>query len=212
MPRRRKLCETKQRDLCALISVGCPLAMAARHVGCSIFTVRREARRDPSFQDRLRCSQLNTELSPVVTLRDAARNNWRAAAWLLERTQPEEYARRAPTALGRHELSELVDRIGEVIRDEIRDRRQAARLRRRVQIEVQVVLRKLQSLSAAEKSEPLALLESSHGEQASQSDSPRSASKIEAQREQYVAKLPPELPRRADILARNSPPVSSASA
>jgi hypothetical protein len=199
MPRPRKLCEIKQRDLCALISAGCPLAAAARHVGCSIFTIRREARRNPHFQQQLRCSQLNTELSPIVKLRDAAQVDWRAAAWLLERTQPQEYGRRTSAALGRHELAELVDRIGEVIRDEIRDRRLASRLRRRVGIEVQGVLRKSQSFSAAEKSEPLALVESDDDLPTPESDSDAVTNNMEAKLEQNEAKLEPYLIRACDV-------------
>lgn len=194
MPRPRKLCEIKQRDLCALISVGCPLSVAARHVGCSIFTIRREARRNPTFQEQLRGSQLATEMTPIATLREAATSDWRAAAWLLERTQPQDFGRRGPNTLGRHELIELVDRLGDIVRDEIRDRRQSARLRQRIRVEVQVVLRKLQTLSIAEKSSPLAIVEGLHEEQLPEHQAPDNeidrvaASNMEAECEQNEAK------------------------
>jgi hypothetical protein len=172
MPRPRKLCEIKQRDLCALISSGCTLPVAARHVGCSVFTIRREARRNPRFQERLRLSQLTTELTPVTTLRRAASTAWRAAAWLLQRTQPQNYARRSADAFGHHDLAELIERICDCIRDETHDSRQFARCERRINVEVRAVMRKFMLPAAAETSVPLALESESPLESNDQSAAP----------------------------------------
>jgi IS30 family transposase len=86
MPGRpRKLSEAKQGEVCALIHSGCTMAAAARDVGRSPLTIQREARRNQEFYEKLRMARYAVELSPVHTLRDAAREDWRAAAWLLER-------------------------------------------------------------------------------------------------------------------------------
>jgi hypothetical protein len=175
------------------------MSVAARHVGCSIFTIRREARRNPQFQQKLRGCQLATEMTPIATLRNAATSDWRAAAWLLERTQPQDFGRRGPNSLGRHELSELVDRLSVIIRDEIHDRRQAARLRLRLRVEFQVVLRKLQSLSTTEKSAPLALGQQHDEEQLAEHASIAAESITVAEPEQNEAKPEATMIRASDI-------------
>ena len=91
--RPRTLDEVKQREVCALVSAGCSLAGAGRYVNCSVKTIRREAERDPAFGDHLRKSQLAAQLEPLRALRGKANTHWRAAAWLLERVDPEQFAR-----------------------------------------------------------------------------------------------------------------------
>jgi hypothetical protein len=132
MPRPRKLCETKQYEVCALIHSGCTLAAAARYVGCSPLTIQREAHRNQEFHDKLRKAQLNTEITPVRTLRDAAVSDWRAAAWILERTQPQQYAKRTAGSFSPQEVAELLDRVCDIVRQEVRDAQKAARIKRRV--------------------------------------------------------------------------------
>lgn len=212
MSRPRKLCEHKQSELCTLMACGCPLAVAARHLDCSVYTIRREARRNPEFEARLRGALLDTELAPIAMLQEAAQTDWRAAAWLLERTHPEQYGRRAPSALGRAELSQLVERLGNVVRDEIHDRRQAARLRHRIRVEVQAVLGKFRPLKSEEKAVQLAHVERSPEESVDLIQSIAAESKMAAEREQNVAKLTPEPTRAAGGSPWNSRPVLSASA
>lgn len=131
MPRPRLLDEQKQQDLCRLILGGFTLDAAARHVGCSVLTVRREARRNPQFGGRLQQAKFVQESNPVGTLRDAASRDWRAAAWLLERTQPQHYARRAANSFSPQEVAELLDRVCEVIGQETNDSNFSARIKRR---------------------------------------------------------------------------------
>ena len=79
----------KRREVCSLIGVGAGYDEAARHVGCSVATLRREAQRDPAFAEELASAETASGLSPLRALRSAVNHNWRAAAWLLERTCPE---------------------------------------------------------------------------------------------------------------------------
>jgi hypothetical protein len=51
----------------------------------------------------------------------AAAKNWRAAAWLLERTQPERFAKHDTKLFRPDEVEELWERLIEVVADEIED-------------------------------------------------------------------------------------------
>jgi hypothetical protein len=130
--RPRKLSTDKQGEICALLHSGCTLAAAARYVDCSVLTIQREAGRNEEFREKLRLARYSAELTPIHTLRNAAREDWRAAAWLLERTQPHNYAQRAATAFSPQEVAELLERVCEIIRQETRDAQQSARIKRRV--------------------------------------------------------------------------------
>jgi hypothetical protein len=130
--RPRKLSTDKQGEICALLHSGCTLAAAARYVDCSVLTIQREAGRNQEFCEKLRLARYSAELTPIHTLRNAAREDWRVAAWLLERTQPHNYAQRAASAFSPQEVAELLERVCEVIRQETRDAQQSARIKRRV--------------------------------------------------------------------------------
>lgn len=133
MPGRpRKLSESKQAEVCALIRAGCTMAAAARYVGCSVLTIQREARRNPELNEKLRNIRYDVELNPVLTLRDAAINDWRAAAWILERTQPQHYAKRPANSFSPQEVAEPLERVCDIIRQETRNAQQSARIKRRI--------------------------------------------------------------------------------
>jgi hypothetical protein len=92
--RRRTLDRNKKTQLANFIARGATVGEAAAAFGVSIRTVQREARRDPDFDQQLRGAQAATP-DPLHIMESAARTHWRAAAWLLERTDPENYGRRA---------------------------------------------------------------------------------------------------------------------
>jgi hypothetical protein len=104
-----------------MISVGCTIQAAARYVGCSRNTIRREAARNPQFGELLRCAEAQARIRPVRTLQEAAGHDWRAAAWLLERSQPEEYARTAANVVRLETVHDLMARCLELINQEFAD-------------------------------------------------------------------------------------------
>ena len=108
----------KRREICTLIGVGAGYDGAARHVGCSVATIRREAERDPEFAEQLAAAETAAGLSPLQALRIAANNNWRAAAWLLERTYPDRFARRTPESIAPSEVRTLLDEVANIMADE----------------------------------------------------------------------------------------------
>jgi hypothetical protein len=125
--RPRVLDDGKRREVCALISAGCNLEAAARYVNCSTATIRREAIRNEHFREELRAAEVRAQLDPLRAMRKAANTHWRAAAWLLERTNPRQFARQKTNAWDPRELHDvvnaIVERAGEEIAEpETRDR------------------------------------------------------------------------------------------
>jgi hypothetical protein len=112
---RRVLDDVKQRELLAILSVGCSQTMAAKYVGCSPQTIRREAARDAKFAKKLRQAKGNAELGLIKNIRNAANKEqyWRAAAWALERMFPEKYARRGPDVITAEQLAQVLDQLME---------------------------------------------------------------------------------------------------
>ncbi|MCC6492444.1 MAG: hypothetical protein IT424_05430 [Pirellulales bacterium] len=94
--RPRSLTSKKQTRLCRLVAQGASVAEAARQVRVSLRTVERELRRDEDFEHDLQLAKEAAPVDPLKLMHAAARAHWRAAAWLLERTDPEHYARRPP--------------------------------------------------------------------------------------------------------------------
>ena len=87
MGRKHVLDEVKQREICALITAGMSLRKVARYVGCDRKTIYRERRADPDFDKRVRRAEMAADLAPLELMRRAAATHWRAAAWLLERSE-----------------------------------------------------------------------------------------------------------------------------
>ena len=119
--RPRALDETKRREICALVTAGVGIHRAAQYVGCAHSTICREAQRDESFRQQLRRAKATRLLSPLQAMRQAAQTNWRAAAWMLERSDPEQFGRRQRNAFGAKELRMLADDLMRIFSKAISD-------------------------------------------------------------------------------------------
>ena len=115
--RRPALDDGKQREILAIISVGCSQNVAAQYVGCAVSTIQRTAEREPKFAEKLGKAKSNAELGLVKNIRNAAKKEqyWRAAAWALERGFPEKYARRGPDVITAEQLAQLLAQFAEMI-------------------------------------------------------------------------------------------------
>ena len=98
MPRQRYFNPHKRAQLIALVANGHAVKDAARVTGCSIRTVQREQARDPEFRQDLGRAELDARNQPLQHLHKASATHWRAAAWLLERTDPARFGRRTPNS------------------------------------------------------------------------------------------------------------------
>lgn len=121
--RPRALDEIKRREICALVAAGCGLEWASRYVGVSARTIRREALRDEDFHDQLRRAELSSQLNPLKALQNATGTHWRAAAWLLERTCPERFAKPDLKRLDPADIQEIFAALFEEINQAIPDPR-----------------------------------------------------------------------------------------
>ena len=92
--RRRVLDDAKKARLCELIDQeSYSVEQAAESLDVSLRTVQRERKYDQDFDHEVRLA-LQDSPDPLKLMEHAARTHWRAAAWLLERTNPEEFARK----------------------------------------------------------------------------------------------------------------------
>ncbi len=130
--RPRALDDAKRREICALVAGGCGLREAARYVRCNIYTIRREAERNPEFDERLRSSETYAQLSPLRAMQHAVSTHWRAAAWMLERAFPNRFAKPDPGAFGPRQARELLNEALSVISSEVSDPFKFGRIEKRL--------------------------------------------------------------------------------
>ena len=101
--------ERKRRQIIAILANGSSRRVAARAVGCSTSTIQRTADRDPEFAAELDAAEQTLEIEALRHIRQAAKNGryWRASAWLLERRNPSDFARRDPNTLTEQDVLNL---------------------------------------------------------------------------------------------------------
>jgi len=111
----------KRQQVISLLTIGCSRRIAARHVGCSPSTITRTAARDPNFAEKLSKAETNLERDLLDSIRTAARNEryWRAAAWLLERKNSKDYAKRPDPSYSPEQVTQLLVATLESLREEI---------------------------------------------------------------------------------------------
>ncbi|MCI0381233.1 MAG: hypothetical protein L0215_26915, partial [Gemmataceae bacterium] len=99
----------------------CSLEGTARYVGCAPSTIRREALRNSEFNDALRRASCTAEITPLQALREAATKYWRAAAWLLERLDPQRFGKQNLCYLKPEDYAHFLQIVAEIFKDEVRD-------------------------------------------------------------------------------------------
>lgn len=126
--------EYRRREVLAIVSVGCSRRTAARYLGCSPSTIRREAQRDRAFGDELSKAESKAQILFMQNILAAARKEqyWRAAAWALERLNPEEFAPRSPDAITIDQVRRLLSEFAQIIVDEVPVARYRKRILRRL--------------------------------------------------------------------------------
>jgi hypothetical protein len=96
-----------RQELIKHIAGGATIEEAALIVGVSIRTVQREAKHNEHFHHDLELARYQAPVDPELILRRAARCQWRAAAWLLERKDPDLYARRPASSCAPHTVRDV---------------------------------------------------------------------------------------------------------
>lgn len=113
--------EVKRGEIAAIVSMGCSRRTAARSVGCSLQTIYNTAERDAKFAAKMSRAKSNAVVMHVKNINSAAKKAqyWRAAAWALERLNPEEYAARRPETVAPEQLSRLLICFSQIIVEEV---------------------------------------------------------------------------------------------
>jgi hypothetical protein len=133
-PRRRRFLDPERKEqILVLISQGCTFAEAAELVGCTDRTISREAAREPEFRRAILRATTRVREFPIALLHRAAAKHWRAAAWLLERTQPHRYAARRPAACDLPDLESACRRIIDAALTVVEDPAVRSRLQERME-------------------------------------------------------------------------------
>lgn len=113
--------EIKRREILAILSVGCSRATAADYVGCSVSTIQKTAERDPAFAEELRRAESRAEIALLQAIQRAARKEqyWRAAAWALERTKPEQFGPRRAGSIPLKTLQAFLQALASLLAEEL---------------------------------------------------------------------------------------------
>lgn len=119
--RRPVLDQYKKREILAIISVGCSRRTAARYVGCAPSTIANTAERSTAFARSLRQAEQKSEIDNIKNIQDAAKKAqyWRAAAWILERRNPEDFAPKNPNAITIADIRQLLAEFVQIIMEEV---------------------------------------------------------------------------------------------
>lgn len=121
MPTPQTLNAARRAKLISFISHGLSRRVAARVVGCSPAAITRAAARDPDFAAELARAEHYLEIEALKRLRDAAMKEqyWRAAAWLLERKNPDDFARRPNQTYTSEQVVQLFNRVTLILSQEV---------------------------------------------------------------------------------------------
>jgi hypothetical protein len=113
--------EVKKREILAILAVGGSRRTAARYVGCAVSTIQNTACRDAEFGQAIRRAEHQSELAYLKNIQTAAgkEQHWRAAAWALERKNPDEYGRRKPDVLTPEQVRSLLAQLAEIVLNEV---------------------------------------------------------------------------------------------
>ena len=142
--RKPKLDARKKDIVCGLLAIGCSRRTAARYVGCSPATIRREAIRDAEFAQQLRRAETMVEVSQLRAIHGASEKNWRAGAWLLERMLPDRFMPRSPETLTAEQMAEIVGQFARMVAEEVPDAAQRRAILTRLR-EIHRTLRQMQA-------------------------------------------------------------------
>jgi hypothetical protein len=113
--RPRALTDQKQDELIHHIGLGATVAEAAQIVGVSLRTVQREAKEDEEFAQDLELARRAAPTDPYQLMLQAARTHWRAAAWLLERSDPDRFGKRPPNSCRPEQVRDLASLLIEAM-------------------------------------------------------------------------------------------------
>ena len=112
----------ERRDVLAILGLGCDEGLAAAYVGRPVECLATTARRFKTFRRDLEKAKTQARVNLIVNVRNASRNEryWRAAAWALERLDPERYGpERLKPAADAARYRPMIESLVEILLEEI---------------------------------------------------------------------------------------------
>jgi hypothetical protein len=127
--------EAKQREVCAIISVGGTRDVAARQIGCCERTIRNHARKNADFAKMLREAEANPQITLLKSMYEIAvqEKDLQAIKWLLERLYADKFGRRKPNTVTISEMKYMAAEIGDEVCNFIHDPKDLARFYMRLE-------------------------------------------------------------------------------
>jgi hypothetical protein len=100
-----------KEQVCMYLTVGLSRALTARELGVSTSTLSRTIKRDPEFKRRVLQAEAKYERNRVLALLQAARDSWRAGAWMFKNYHPHLSVRRLNRRSETRFTAEAVEKI-----------------------------------------------------------------------------------------------------
>ena len=132
--------ETQLRQICALVARGCTVKEAARCFGCGLSAIRHAREANDWFRRKLARAKSKANQSPLRAMQRAMAKDWRAAAWFLERTQPERFGRRSHRAFTNKQAGALIKDLTSIVGEEITSLRVFERISKRLEAAIRYAL------------------------------------------------------------------------
>lgn len=109
--------EAQRAEFVALLTVGVSQSDAYLAAGVTRSAVRRLCRSDPTFASRVQSAVARGKVTLIKRIYYATSDDWRAAAWMLERRWPAEWAPRRPDRFTREDVEAVASAVAGLARD-----------------------------------------------------------------------------------------------
>ena len=119
-----RVSDSQKRGIVAGISVGLSRLSACKYANITVFDLESAMKSDIDFFRAVRRAEEEAEIFYLQRIRTAASQkdqNWRAAAWWLERSRPDRYGRTKPDAITEEQLQTFLMQVLDIIAASVQD-------------------------------------------------------------------------------------------